>query len=279
MKKLLLITGLAFLVGHASAQPAGTLPTPAAIPQAYESQITYQKSQQQAALIDLPYSPSIAESSIKDYMARFGWRGSGKSGYTVYRNVRLTDSAAALNDVYIRADRKNKDRSASVVTALVVQPGQDPATVLARDPLAIERGKALLEKMVPTISSGHLESRIDDQTKTTKKAQGKLSDLRGDQLDLEKKIKDAQVGLDQNKTNQLQETQTMQAAVTSNDNDAIKKSHKRMDKLISQQKSLQNKLQKYQGSLEQNKKDLSQQEIVSQQQQSALDSLRSQRKN
>ena len=280
MRKLLLLLLLGSAFTRLDAQTSGPTP-PAALPggQAYESQVSYQKTRQQAALIDLPYAPDIVESSVKDYMGRMGWRGSGSRGYTVFRNVRIADTAKDLCDLHIRVDRKNKDRNAAVITALVVPAGQDPATITARDPHAIDNGKAFLEKMAPAITAGDLEARIKAQETTTKKAQGKLTDLRDDQVSLEKKIKNTQADLDQNKTDQLSETKTMQSGVNGNNDEAVKKSHKKMDKLISNQNNLQEKLQKYQASLEQNKKDQFLQEATSRQQQTALDSLRGLRKN
>jgi hypothetical protein len=212
-------------------------------------------------------------------MGRQGWRASESHGFVVFRNVQLTQGSQDQNDVYIRVDKKNNDRNSAVIAALVVSPGQDPATAPARDPLTIGKGKAFLENLAPAITAGDLEARIKDQENTTKKAQGQLSDLRQDQVDLEKKIKNTKADLEKNKTDQLKETQAMQLAVNGNDKDKVKKSQKRMSRLVNDQKSLENKLQKYQAALEQNKRDQVTQEAAAQQQQSALDSLRSQRKH
>ena len=57
------------------------------------------------------------------------------------------------------------------------------------------------------------------------------------------------------------------------------KSQKKMKNLVSDQGSLQKKLQKYQASLEDNKKEQQSQEALAGQQQHALDSLRTMRKH
>jgi len=246
---------------------------------AYESQVSYQKGTQTATMIDLPYPPDVVESSIKDYMARRGWKNSSNRGYKVYRNLRLDDTASSLNDLHIRVDRKSsRDKNSSVITVLSTQPGEDPGTRMGRDAAAMSRTSGFLEKMVPAIESGDLEARIKTREESAKKAQNKLGNLHDDQADLEKKIRNTQEDLGKNKTTQTQEAQTMQASVNG-DADAMKKSHKRMDKLLDEQTSLQKKLTKYQASLEQNKKDQESQRVTTGQEQQALDSLRTQRKH
>ena len=272
MRKLVLPAILAMATNSLHAQP--NPPTTSSIPHAYESQVDYQKTRQQAVLIDLPYTEDVVETTIKEYMSRQGWKSSGSHGYMVFRNVRLTDTARNLNDLYIKVDRKNKDRNAAVVTALTVRPGEDPATRISRDELEIIQGRLFLERMAPSIAAGDLEAKIRDQESMTKKSQGKLGDLRDDQLDLEKKIRNTQSDITENKADQVKETQNSTNAIDAN---AAAKSQKKMKGLVSDQGSLQKKLQKYQASLEENKKDQQSQEALAGQQQHALDSLRTMR--
>jgi len=249
-------------------------------PKAYETQINYQKNRQAATVMELPYPPDVVETSIKDYMAGKGYKGSGSRGYTVFRNVRLDDGSAQLNDVHVRVDRKSrKEKNSSVVTLLTAGPNEDPATRTGADTLAMSRTASFLEKMAPFIESGDLEDRIKTQGGYTKKSQNKLADLRDDQVSLEKKIREGIRDLEENKKDQVKETKDMQDAVRSNDPAATKKSHKRMDRLLDDQTSLQKKLQKNQAALEQNKRDQEAQQTGVMQQQQMLDSLKGMRKN
>ena len=245
----------------------------------YESQVSYQKGQQLATIWALPYPEDVVESSIKDYMSRKGLKPSNSRGYMVFRNVRLEDTATSLNDLHIRVDRKSsKEKDASVVTVLVARPGEDPSARMGRDDLAQRRTATYVENMLPGIQAGDLETRIKSQESVTKKSQNKLGDLHDDQGDLEKKIKNTQADIDKNKQDQVTETTIMQQNIHGDDA-AMKKSHKKMDKLLSDQTSLQKKLAKYQAQLEQNKKDQGTQQSDALQQQHSLDSLRSMRKN
>lgn len=247
---------------------------------AHESTVTYQKTQQAATVLELPYAPDLVEDLIKDYMGKKGYKGSGSRGYTVYRNVRLADDAKDINDLHVRVERKSRnEKGVSVVTVLTVAPNEDPAKRLVKDTLAVEKTQGFLDRMVPALAAGELEDRIRTQGKDTKKAESKLTDLRDDQVSLERKIRDAQNDLEKNRADQLKETQQMQETVNSDDPNATKKSHKRMDKLLSGQASLQKKLAKYQADLEQNKKDQEAQEAQTDQQQKKLDTLKAERKN
>jgi len=248
-------------------------------PKTYEGQVSYQKSQQSAVLVDLPYPPDVVEETIKDYMGQRGWKGSNSRGYKLYHNVRLEDTASSLNDLHIKVERKSsRDKTSSVVTFLSAGPGEDPGARTGRDALAMSRTAAFVEKMLPAIEAGDLEDRIKTQEGVTKKAQKKLGDLHDDQGDLEKKIRNTQNDLTKNREDQVKETQNMQANVGSDDK-AMQKSHKRMSKLLDDQKDLQKKLVRYQEQLEQNKKDQETQRVVTGREQQSLDSLRTLRKH
>jgi len=260
--------------GRLYAQAASPAP-----PKTYEGQVSYQKSQQSAVFVDLPYPPDVVEATIKDYMGQRGWKSSGSRGYKLYHNVRLEDTSSSLNDLHIKVERRSsRDKMSSVVTFLPAGPGEDPGTRVGRDALAMSRTSAFVEKMLPAIEAGDLEDRIKTQEGVAKKAQKKLGDMHDDQGDLEKKIRSTQDDLTKNREDQVKETQTMQTSVGSDDK-AMQKSHKRMSKLLDDQTSLQKKLVKYQATLEQNKKDQEVQRGVAEKEQQSLDSLRMLRKH
>jgi hypothetical protein len=258
---------------------AGAGPLYAQQPKPYESQVSYQKTVQTATMIDLPYPSDVVESSIKDYMARNGWKSSSSRGYKVYKNMKLDDTARMLSDLHVKVDRKSsRDKSSSVVTVLAAGAGEDPALHTGRDAAMTSRTTAFVEKMLPAIEAGDLEDRIKSQEEDTKRAQNKLGYMHDEQGNLEKKIHNAQDDLQQNKDDQIKETKSMQSSVK-NDDAAMKKSHKKVDKLLDDQTSLQKKLIKYQADLEQNKKSQELQRNTAGQQQQTLDSLRTLRKH
>ena len=248
-------------------------------PKPYESQVSYQKNVQTAILVDLPYPTEVVESSIKEYMARNGWKGASSHGYKVYKNMKLDNTDTSLSDLHIMVDRKSsRDKSNSIVTVLAARAGEDPATRTAKDAVMINKTAAFMEKMLPAIEAGDLEDKIKTQEGDTRKAQNKLGNLHDEQGSLEKKIRNTEDDLKENKADQIKETQSMQSSVK-NDDAAMKKSHKKMDKLLDDQTNLQKKLAKYQVDLEQNKKNQEFQRTAADQQQHTLDSLKTLRKH
>ena len=247
-------------------------------PKPYEVQVSYQKSVLPATVVDLPYPPDVVEESIKDYMGRQGWKSSGSRGYRVYKNMKLDDTARWLHDMHIKVEKKSsRDNTSSIVTILTAGPNEDPATRTGKDEALMRRTAAFVERMLPAIEAGDLEDRIKSQESDTKKAQSKLGGLHDDQGSLEKKIRDTEDDLKKNKEDQVRETQSMQSSVK-NDDAAMKKSHKKLEKLMDDQANMQKKLTRYQSDLELNKKNQEFQRSAADQQQKTLDSLKTLRK-
>lgn len=255
------------------------LPRPAvhAQPVAYQSKTQYQKAQLDAVAIDLPYSDDLADQTIKDYMGKKGLKGAGQKGYTLYHGIRLGDTASTMNDLLFKTERRNKDKNASTVTMLVVMAGEDPAKRAPGAPFPVEDAKVFLNNLIPAFIAADLELQIQAQEIVIKKAQKKYNGLQDDHSDLEKKIRNAQSDLDQNKKDQTQATADMQANVHG-DNDAMKKAQKKENKLLDEQSSLEKKIRNWQAELAQNNTDQASAKTDLQNQQQSLDSMKAKRK-
>jgi hypothetical protein len=210
-------------------------------------------------------------------MASKGLKGTGIKGFTVYRDVRLGDTATGMNDIYAKIDRQNRDKNASTITLFAVNPAEDPSARAADAFMPMEQAKAWLNNLVPTVGAHGLEAQISAQQDVTKKSQKKYSDLQDDQSDLEKKIRNAKSDLEQNKKEQVEQSGLVQANVNG-DQEAMKKAQKKMNKLISEQNSLEKKINKYSSQLSQNKNDQAAQQADVSQQQQTLDTLKTRRK-
>ncbi len=155
-------------------------------PQPYETKTDYQKTQQAAAAMDLSYSTAIVEGAVKDYMASKGLQGSSQKGFTVYRNVRLGDTASALKDVYVKIEKRNRDKNVSTIILFAVNPSADPAGQSPDAGMPLDPAKAFLNNLAPGIEAQGLEAQIGAQEELTKRSRKKYSNLQDDQSDLEK---------------------------------------------------------------------------------------------
>jgi len=176
-------------------------------PQATEGTIEFQKTQQPAAVIELPYTEKIVEKAIADYMSRKGSKGSDSKGFTTFRSYKLRDSNENNSDLYFKIDRKSrKEKELTIVSVIVGKSGEDIKTRVAPDNSGIDGAKDLLNDMVAAIDAYNLEVQIQDQDDAVKKAQKKFDGLADDQKDYEKKIKNLQDKLEQNKKDQERQT-------------------------------------------------------------------------
>lgn len=171
-------------------------------PQASEGTADFQKTQQPAAIIELPYSEKVVDKGIADYMSKKGSKGSDSKGFNTFRGYKLRDSQDYSSDLYFKTDRKRGDKDVTVVSLIVGKNGEDVKARTAPDNSSLDGAKDLLNDMVASISAYNLELQIQDQADVVKKAQKKFDGLTDDQKDYEKKIKNLEDKLDQNKKDQ-----------------------------------------------------------------------------
>lgn len=248
-------------------------------PQAYPSKTEYQKAQLDAVAIDLPYSTDLVEGTLRDKMAKKGLKGAAQKGYTLYHGLRLGyDSTSAINDLFFKIDRRNRDKNASTLTLLVVMPGEDPAKRAPGAKWPADDAKDYLNNLIPAFEAANLELQIQAQEVVIKKAQKKFNGLQDEQSDLEKKIRNAQSDLDQNKKDQTQATADMQNNIHG-DNEEMKKAQKKMNKLLDEQASLEKKIRNWQAALTQNKTDQTAAQNDLNTQQQSMDSMKARRKS
>jgi hypothetical protein len=172
-------------------------------PQAFEATTEFQKTTQPAAIIELPYTESIVEKAITEYMSRKGMKGNDSKGFKVFRNYKLRESQDYMSDLYFKIERKSrKEKDLTVVSLVVGKASEDVKARASADNSTLDGAKELLNEMVGSIDAYSLEVQIKDQEETVKKSQRKYDGLIDDQKDYEKKIKNLQDKLEENKKDQ-----------------------------------------------------------------------------
>jgi hypothetical protein len=249
--------------------------------QAYDGKLDYQKTQQQVAIIELPYNQDVVQDGIKDYMAKRGYKKTNAKGFDVFRSAKLDSSDNDLSDLYFKIERKGrKEKDVTVITLLPAKPNQD---IIARsgDSTAgtkIEEAKSFLNNIAPYLDARNIDAQYSAQQEVLKKSQKKLNSLMNDQNDLQKKIRKIQADQDQNKSDILKQTQDIQTIVTS-DADVKNKMQKRMNKLLDQQDDLRKKLRKVQADLDENRTNQEAQQKDVDTQQQVLDAIKAKQKS
>lgn len=170
--------------------------------QSGEGKIEYQKGDKIAAVIELPYSASIVEDAIDEFMHKNGVKSDHYKSFNVYRNTHVLDGEVC--DIHCKVERKiERDRESSVVYLLIGRPGENIGARPADDRFKVTEAKELLNKIAPKVDAYNLDVQIKKQQEVVKKSEKKLLNLKDDQYDLEKKLKALQEKIAQNKNDQL----------------------------------------------------------------------------
>lgn len=223
--------------------------------QAFATKVEYQKTQQSAAGIQLPYASGTVEDALKDYMAKKGYKSTSSKGFVVFRGARLDSNDADLSDLYFTVERKSrKEKDETLITLLPAKSGQDILTDSSANEAKIEKAKSFLDNMAPFIGSQLIQLQINDQDASLKKAQKKMNGLMDDRNDLDKKIRKLKGDLDQNQKDQVKEASDLQSNINADD-DTKKKNQRKIKKLLDNESDMERKLKSAESDLEQNKKD------------------------
>lgn len=174
--------------------------------QAQEGSVTYQKKQQAAAVIELPYSPDIVMSALNDYLSKKGKsKSSDLKGFTTYRNTTPVENDSTNADLYFKVVRKSrKEKDISIVSLLLTNPTDGTATANQHH-LDMEEAKSYLDGLTPTIEAYNLELQIKDQNGAVTAAETRYKNLKNDGADLEKRKQE----LEQKIQNNNMEQQTL----------------------------------------------------------------------
>lgn len=180
--------------------------------QATEGTVEYQKIQQPAAVIELPYTPDIVIDALNSYLSKKGKSKSGDiKGFTTYRNTEATVNDSTNADLYFKMERKSrKEKEVTVVSLLLTVPVDGTASESLHH-LNMEQAKSYLNGLVSTIEGYSLEQDIKKQNESVVKSETKYRKLREDGDDFEKKRVSIEKNLEENKTNIQQNKSELQA--------------------------------------------------------------------
>lgn len=171
--------------------------------QATEGSVTYQKKQQSAAVIMLPYSTDVVSTVMNDYLSKKGSTGSDIKGFKTYRNTQLMADDSTNADLYFKIERTNrKEKDQSTVSLMVGVPNEDIANRNPGAQLGMEQAKSFLNNLVPVMEAYKLEMQIKDLNDLVIKEEKKSQNLKNDGQDLVKRKHEIESKIESNKQNQ-----------------------------------------------------------------------------
>ncbi len=187
--------------------------------QSYLGSISYNKKDQPALVLQLPYKEAIAEDFILDNLKKTGydvetkgklfWKKNKLDGFYIFKGVMLPGANTPL-DLYFKVDQqRKKSNNASTVYMLSSRGGDN--FIASSDSFAYEASKKFLNNFVSESAAYKLNIDVDAQEKVVKDAENKLNKLVEDEKDMEKKIEQLQRDLKKNKDDQVSQQQTIEA--------------------------------------------------------------------
>jgi hypothetical protein len=264
--RIILFTTISFLSANAKLRA-----------QAKEGSMPFQKMQLPAEIIVVPNAEGTTEDAIKDYMARKGIKPHDTKGLRTYKSVSMdTTGNGSSSDLYFKVERKSKqEKDFSTIYLIATRENLDLFTQPGYDTVRMLQARDFLNRMAPIVNAYDIQVQLNDQNDVVRKAQKKMNGLISDQNDLNKKLRDLQDDLDQNKKDQLTLAQHNGTAQT--DEDRVK-SQKKMNSLMDKQSSLEKKIRNAQLDLDQNSKDQQKEQQELDKQKQTLEAIKAKQK-
>jgi len=186
--------------------------------QSYAGNIKYNKVDQPALVLQLPYEEDIAEDFILDNLKKTGydvetkgklfWKKNKLDGFYIFKGVMLSGANTPL-DMYFKVDQQSKkSKNASTVYLLSSRGGE--TFISSSDSFAYEASKKFLNNFVSESAAYKLNLDVDAQEKVIKDAEKQLTKLIEDEKDMEKKIEQLQRDIKKNKDDQVNQQQTIE---------------------------------------------------------------------
>jgi hypothetical protein len=170
--------------------------------QSRTSTVEYQKINRQAVVNEIPFPEKTIRDAIDEKMEKMGYKGKDSKGFTVYNGVRLSDLGNDSYDLYFMADRKSRKEKENSTLTLMISKGFDSFVSDSSDARLMKNAKGYLDSIINVIAAYDLEQQIIAQEDAVKKADKKYTNLMDDGQSLEKKRKNIEQDIEDNKKNQ-----------------------------------------------------------------------------
>jgi hypothetical protein len=156
--------------------------------QAQEGSVEYKRKLYPAAVIELPYSESVINSAMSDFLSKKGKsKISDLRGFTTYRNTDEIAKDSSNADLYFKVERKSRrEKEVASISLLLISPNDDSSKENVHY-LNMEQAKTYLNELSLTIESYSLENLIKEQNEEIIQAEAKLVNMAGEIADLEQK--------------------------------------------------------------------------------------------
>lgn len=193
MKSLLSLLALVLVSGIAAAQ-------------SYSGMVEYNKTQQPALICEFPFPPGMVEDAIKNKMEKLGYSGKEAKGFRSFKGAKIAEiSNEAMLDLYFKVEKKSRKEKDASMVYLLLSKGYENFMTDAADGPTMNNAKTFLNNLRATVEAYSLELEITTQEEAVKKAEKKFNGLVDDGQSLEKKKRNIEKEIEENKTSQTRQ--------------------------------------------------------------------------
>ncbi len=164
--------------------------------------VEYLKINRQAVIAEIPFPEKTTRDAIDNKMEQMGYKGKDSKGFTVYKGVRMPELGSDSYDLYFMADRKSKKEKENSTLTLMITKGFDSFVSDSSDSRVMNNAKNYLDTIKNIIAAYDLEQQIIAQEDAVKKADKKYNGFVDDGASLEKKRKNIEKDIEDNKKDQ-----------------------------------------------------------------------------
>ncbi len=175
----------------------------AATAQSRTATIEYQKINRQSLVNEIPFPEKTIRDAIDNKMEKMGYKGKEAKGFTVYKGVRMPELGNDSYDLYFMADRKSRKEKENSTLTLMISKGFDSFAADSTDSRLMSNAKNYLDSIKNMIDAYDLEQQIIGQEDVSKKADKKYNSLVDEGQSLEKKRKNIEKDIEDNKKDQV----------------------------------------------------------------------------
>lgn len=174
--------------------------------QSYSGMVAYNKTQQPAVICEFPYPPGMVEDAIKNKMEKLGYSGKEAKGFRGFKGAKIAEiSNEAMLDLYFKVEKKSRKEKDASVVYLLLSKGYENFMTDAADGPTMNNAKMFMNNLRATVEAYGLELEIAAQEEAVKKAEKKFTGLVDDGQDLEKKKRNIEKEIEDNKTSQTRQ--------------------------------------------------------------------------
>ena len=174
--------------------------------QSQEGSVEFQNKLQPAAVIELPYPPSVVNAAMSDYLSKKGkLKGNDIKGFTTYRNTQPVQNDSSNADLYFKTERKSRKEKEVTVLSLLLTPPDLQANTGNLHYLNMNEAREYLNGVATAIDTYGLELTIKDQNHAVIIAEAKYKILTSEGSDLEHKRTAIEKKIADNKNDQQQQ--------------------------------------------------------------------------